>query len=287
MERRVTARLAIIGAATTLVFPVLVVALQVIQRRDYHPVRQAMSELALGRDGWLMAIAFCSLAVGSALLARLMYQLTGSRPATILLGAAAALSAVIRVCPCRRGHREDDAARPDSPRCGRPHLRLDHRRDVHAGTTTPPAAAVEAPRDRHPNHRDRRNPGVLPRTRPRPSPPRSGATSAGGAPGRLERVRPGLCAPHADQSRRPTGSGAGHRGVTRGRAWLTSWRIPGWLGRTGTAGGLHGARRRWQPSEQSRRWRYSGRNTAPISLPPRRTSVPGRRTARGSPALSG
>lgn len=94
MHQRITARLAIIGAATTLVFPLLVVTLQVIQRGEYHPMRQAMSELALGRDGWLMAVAFCSLAIGWALLARLIHQLTGARAATILLGASAVLTAV-------------------------------------------------------------------------------------------------------------------------------------------------------------------------------------------------
>lgn len=94
MHQRWTARLAIVGAATTLVFPLLVVTLQVIQRHAYQPVRQAMSELALGRDGWLMAVAFCALAVGSALLARLMHELTGARVATILLGASAALTAM-------------------------------------------------------------------------------------------------------------------------------------------------------------------------------------------------
>lgn len=94
MHQRMTARLALAGAATTLVFPLLVVALQVIQRGSYSPMRQAMSELALGRDGWLMAVAFCSLAVGSALLARLMHELAGSRIATTLLGVAAALTAL-------------------------------------------------------------------------------------------------------------------------------------------------------------------------------------------------
>ena len=94
MQPRVTARLALIGAGSTLAFPLLVVTLQVIQRRDYSPMRQAMSELALGRDGWLMTVAFVALAVGSALLARLMHELTGSRVATILLGVSAVLTAV-------------------------------------------------------------------------------------------------------------------------------------------------------------------------------------------------
>lgn len=94
MHQRMTARLALAGAVTTLAFPLFVIALQVIQRGDYHPMRQAMSELALGRDGWLMAVAFCSLAIGSALLARLMHQLAGSRIATTLLGASAALTAL-------------------------------------------------------------------------------------------------------------------------------------------------------------------------------------------------
>src|SRR6476469_7238183 len=94
MQPHKTARLALIGAATTLAFPLLVVTLQVIQRAEYHPMREAMSELALGRDGWLMAVAFCSLAVGSALLTLVMHELTGARVATVLLGASAVLTTI-------------------------------------------------------------------------------------------------------------------------------------------------------------------------------------------------
>src|SRR5690242_9369026 len=60
------ARAAFAGIA---VFPLLVVALHLVQAGGYHPVSQAVSELALGRGGWLMAVAFCSLGTGPLLLA--------------------------------------------------------------------------------------------------------------------------------------------------------------------------------------------------------------------------
>jgi hypothetical protein len=69
VKRFSTRSLAGAAMTTLLAFPVLVVVLNLIQHDQYNPVRQAMSDLALGRAGWLMAIAFCSLAVGSLLLA--------------------------------------------------------------------------------------------------------------------------------------------------------------------------------------------------------------------------
>jgi hypothetical membrane protein len=86
------ARLALAGVAATLVYPLVVVVLQVVQQPGYSPMREAISELALGRSGWLMAVAFCSLALGMALLARLIWTLTGDRIATLLLGLAAAFT---------------------------------------------------------------------------------------------------------------------------------------------------------------------------------------------------
>lgn len=50
-------------------FPVAVLGLTIVQAGHYSPVRQAMSELALGRDGAVMNIAFCALGVGSILFA--------------------------------------------------------------------------------------------------------------------------------------------------------------------------------------------------------------------------
>ena len=55
------------GAAASLVgvamFVVTVVALHVLQP-DYKPAHQLMSELALGRYGWAMVVAFTGLAIG-------------------------------------------------------------------------------------------------------------------------------------------------------------------------------------------------------------------------------
>jgi hypothetical protein len=75
-------------------FPVTVVALNLIQRGRYHPVRQAMSELALGRDGWLMTIAFCAMGLGTVLLALLLRRAVGALVAPLLLTAAGLLDFV-------------------------------------------------------------------------------------------------------------------------------------------------------------------------------------------------
>jgi Protein of unknown function (DUF998) len=53
-------------------FPVLVVVLHAIQGGRYHPMGQAVSELALGRAGWLMAVAFCAAGAGMLGLAALI-----------------------------------------------------------------------------------------------------------------------------------------------------------------------------------------------------------------------
>lgn len=66
------------GLATTAAiflatFPTLVVVLNLAQAGGGYDVRQqAMSELALGRLGWLMAVAFCALGSGTFLVAVLM-----------------------------------------------------------------------------------------------------------------------------------------------------------------------------------------------------------------------
>jgi hypothetical protein len=76
-------------------FLLLVVVLNGIQAGDYHPVRQAVSELALGRDGWLMAVAFCSLATGTLFLALMLGRLdTTPRIAPSLIACAGLLSYV-------------------------------------------------------------------------------------------------------------------------------------------------------------------------------------------------
>ena len=64
-----TRSLATAAAACLLFFPLAVLTLQVVQSRNYSPTAQAMSELALGQDGWLMTIAFSAMGAGSILLA--------------------------------------------------------------------------------------------------------------------------------------------------------------------------------------------------------------------------
>ncbi len=56
MTRPTLARAALVLIA---VFPLIVTVLHLVQAGGYHPLSQAVSELALGRAGWLMAIAFC------------------------------------------------------------------------------------------------------------------------------------------------------------------------------------------------------------------------------------
>jgi hypothetical protein len=89
-----TPRAMVLGALASLLYPVVVVVLQAVQSPQYHPGSQAISELALGRAGWLMAVAFCSLAVGTAALTRLVWSLTRSRVAAWLLAISAALTAL-------------------------------------------------------------------------------------------------------------------------------------------------------------------------------------------------
>lgn len=88
-------QLARAAAGAIAVFPVIVVVLHVVQRADYRPLSQAVSELALGRDGWLMAVAFCSLATGTILLAATLHRLDSSpRVGPALVAIAGALSYV-------------------------------------------------------------------------------------------------------------------------------------------------------------------------------------------------
>jgi Protein of unknown function (DUF998) len=72
MTRPTLARTAI---ALISVFPLLVLVLHGVQAGRYHPLSEAVSELALGRDGWLMAIAFCSLGTGTLFLAAMLRRL--------------------------------------------------------------------------------------------------------------------------------------------------------------------------------------------------------------------
>jgi Protein of unknown function (DUF998) len=62
------------------VFAVVVVILHFVQGGHYHPMSEAVSELALGRDGWLMTIAFCCLGTGTILTAVALRRSLLSRP---------------------------------------------------------------------------------------------------------------------------------------------------------------------------------------------------------------
>lgn len=87
--------LPLIAIAATSVFLLIVVVLHFVQAGHYHPLSQAVSELALGRAGWLMAIAFCSLGTASLLVARILRQIsTHPRVGPALLAIAGLLSFV-------------------------------------------------------------------------------------------------------------------------------------------------------------------------------------------------
>jgi MFS family permease len=94
-----TASLATASLAAVAAFPILVTALNLVQRGDgYDAGHQAVSELALGRDGWLMALAFTALGVGTALLGGLMRRTDRGVVVPALLSIAGALSLVSAVC---------------------------------------------------------------------------------------------------------------------------------------------------------------------------------------------
>jgi hypothetical membrane protein len=100
LSNRSLANAALAGFAT---FPLIVVALHIVQRGHYHPLSQAVSELALGRAGWLMWIAFCSAGTGLlclALLHRRLVQRSLAAPALLALaGLLAYVSAVFHADP--------------------------------------------------------------------------------------------------------------------------------------------------------------------------------------------
>jgi hypothetical membrane protein len=87
LSNRSLATAALVAFAT---FPLIVVALHIVQRGQYHPLADAVSELADGRAGWLMWIAFCSAGSGFLCLAVLHRRLVqNSRVAPALLRVAA------------------------------------------------------------------------------------------------------------------------------------------------------------------------------------------------------
>jgi hypothetical protein len=63
-HRLSTSSLTTATLAALATFPILVLVLHLIQRNSYDPVSMAVSELALGRAGRLMAVAFCAAAAG-------------------------------------------------------------------------------------------------------------------------------------------------------------------------------------------------------------------------------
>jgi uncharacterized protein DUF998 len=109
--------LALLTFAFLALFPLIVIALHLVQRGQYHPLSQAVSELALGRAGWLMAIAFCSSGIGTLLLA-LVLRRSSARPsvAPVLLSLAGVLSFVSAFV-----HADPSAATTTSPH-GRIHV---------------------------------------------------------------------------------------------------------------------------------------------------------------------
>jgi hypothetical protein len=62
-------RRATMAVACLATFPIVVLFLQLLQPDDYTPVSHAMSELALGRAGLLMGLAFCAMGTGTILVA--------------------------------------------------------------------------------------------------------------------------------------------------------------------------------------------------------------------------
>jgi hypothetical membrane protein len=87
ISTRALATSSLAGMAT---LPLLVVALHVIQRGHYHPLSQAVSQLALGRDGWLLAIAFCAAGTGTLCFAILLRRtVAGSVVAPALVAISA------------------------------------------------------------------------------------------------------------------------------------------------------------------------------------------------------
>jgi uncharacterized membrane protein YfcA len=69
-----TRSLATAATCSLVVFPVTVVLLNLVQASDYSPRSQAMSELALGRGGGLMFVAFTLMGAGTMMLALLLHR---------------------------------------------------------------------------------------------------------------------------------------------------------------------------------------------------------------------
>ena len=92
-----TRALATAAVAGVVTFVVIVVTLHVVQHGRYHPLSEAVSELALGRGGWLMFVAFSALATGTLCAGLMLGRMTDSKVAPVLLAIAGALSYVSAV----------------------------------------------------------------------------------------------------------------------------------------------------------------------------------------------
>ena len=92
-----TRALATSALAGVVTFTAIVVTLHVVQHGRYHPLSEAVSELALGRDGSLMFVAFSALATGTLCAAAMLGRMTDSKVAPLLLAIAGGLSYVSAV----------------------------------------------------------------------------------------------------------------------------------------------------------------------------------------------
>lgn len=92
LSARALASLSLAGLAT---WPVLVLLLHLIQRGSYDPASQAVSELALGRAGWLMAIAFPAAGLGILAFSVLIRRTDPGAVAVPVLGTASAVATVL------------------------------------------------------------------------------------------------------------------------------------------------------------------------------------------------
>lgn len=92
LSTRALATLSLAGLAT---WPVLVVLLHLIQRGSYDPASQAVSELALGRAGWLMAIAFPAAGLGILGFTALIRRTDPGAVAVPVLGILSAIATIL------------------------------------------------------------------------------------------------------------------------------------------------------------------------------------------------
>ena len=91
---RPTSPPAVWTAISVTFFAAVSVVLPIVQRGHYDVPGQTMSELALGRFGWLQNVAFCVLGGGTAVLAIALRRQLDARIAPVLLSVAAALDVV-------------------------------------------------------------------------------------------------------------------------------------------------------------------------------------------------